>query len=63
MCPVLQEEWSKIMKYPFIAAEYIKACDSTMNEEGKELVRAVACLINTAYADGYAAGKEASRHE
>lgn len=51
------------MKYPFIAAEYIKACDSTMNEEGKELVRAVASLINTAYADGYAAGKEASRHE
>lgn len=55
------------MTYPINSADFINAYEialgGNLNEQARELVRAVVGLSNKAYADGYAAGKEAARHE
>lgn len=55
------------MTYPINAADFINAYEvalgGNLNEQSRELVRAVVGLSNKSYEDGFAAGKEASRHE
>lgn len=55
------------MNYPINANDFIRAYEtatgSALDEQCKEMARAVIGVKNRAYAEGFSAGKEAARHE